>query len=157
MDPGDERAEERASPEWRGYFSRVIRSSLLLVLASLAAACSPDARGDSALPGEAAMPLVERGDEPPVALNPVSPVAYPAALARERIDGVVLLRLFADSAGRLVADSTRVAESSGYPALDSAALAGAAQLRFAPALRRGTPVATAFLQPVHFRHPPEQP
>jgi TonB family protein len=136
----------------------VNHSSFLLVVALFAGiACSPDARGDSALPGEAAMPLVERGDEPPVALNAVSPVAYPAALARERIDGVVLLRLYADSTGRLVADSTRVAESSGYPALDSAALAGAAQLRFAPALRRGTPAATAFLQPVHFRHPPEQP
>jgi TonB family protein len=148
---------ERASAEYRGYFSAVNRSSLLLALAALLSACSPDARGDSALPGEAAMPLVERGDEPPVALNAVSPVAYPPALARERIDGVVLLRLYADSTGRIVADSTRVAESSGYPALDSAALAGAAELRFAPALRRGTPVATAFLQPVHFRHPSEQP
>jgi TonB family protein len=135
----------------------VNRPSLLLAFAALLSACGPDARGDSALPGEAAMPLVERGDEPPVALNAVSPVGYPAALARERIDGVVLLRLYADSTGRIVADSTRVAESSGYPALDSAALAGAAELRFAPALRRGTPVATAFLQPVHFRHPSEQP
>ncbi|HEU4830096.1 MAG TPA: energy transducer TonB [Gemmatimonadales bacterium] len=133
------------------------RSSVLLAFAAAIAACRPDARGGSALPGESAMPLVERGDEPPVALNAVSPVGYPAALARERIDGVVLLRLFADSTGRLVPDSTRVAESSGYPALDSAALAGAAQLRFAPALRRGTPVATAFLQPVHFRHPPGSP
>ena len=133
------------------------RSSLLLASAVFAAACSPDARGDSTLPGDAAMPLVERGDEPPVALNAVSPVGYPAALARERIDGVVLLRLFADSTGRVVADSTRIAESSGYPALDSAALAGASELRFSPALRRGSPVATAFLQPVHFRHPSEQP
>ena len=103
------------------------------------------------------MPLVERGDEPPVALNAVSPLGYPPALARERIDGVVLLRLYVDSTGRLVPDSTRVAESSGYPALDSAALAGAGALRFSPALRRGTPVGTAFLQPVHFRHPSGQP
>ncbi|HEX6644753.1 MAG TPA: energy transducer TonB [Gemmatimonadales bacterium] len=125
---------------------------VLLTVALAAAGCRPETPG-TALPGDAAMPLVERGDEPPVALNAVSPVGYPAALARERIDGVVLLRLFADSAGRLLADSTRIAESSGYPALDSAALAGAAQLRFAPALRRGVPVATAFVQPVHFRHP----
>ena len=46
-----------------------------------------------------------------------------------------------------------MAESSGYSALDSAALAGARKLRFAPARRRGLPVATAFLQPVEFRHP----
>jgi TonB family protein len=64
-----------------------------------------------------------------------------------------VLRLFVDSTGRLVPESSRVAESSGYPALDSAALAGARQLRFAPARRHGLPVATAFLQPVEFRHP----
>jgi outer membrane biosynthesis protein TonB len=50
-------------------------------------------------------------------------------------------------------DSTRIAESSGYPALDSAALAGAAELRFSPALLQGRPVAAPFLQPVHFRSP----
>jgi len=65
----------------------------------------------------------------------------------------VILRLHADSAGRLVSDSTRIAESSGYPALDSAALAAVGDFRFAPALRNGTPVAATFLQPVHFRHP----
>ena len=64
-------------------------------------------------------------DQPPVATNPVSPMEYPQALLDEGIGGRVLLRLFVDSAGRLVPDSTRVAESSGYPALDSAALAGA--------------------------------
>ena len=58
-----------------------------------------------------------------------------------------------DSTGALVRESTRVAESSGYPTLDSAALAGAPALRFAPAESRGTPVATLFLQPVHFRNP----
>ena len=56
----------------------------------------------------------------------------------------MLLRLFADSTrARSLPDSTRVAESSGYPALDSAALAGAAALRFAPARRHGRPVAGA--------------
>src|SRR5439155_748851 len=46
-----------------------------------------------------------------------------------------------------------VAESSGYSGLDSAALAGARKLRFAPARRRGLAVATAFLQPIEFRRP----
>jgi len=50
-------------------------------------------------------------------------------------------------------ESSRVAESSGYPALDSAALTGARQLRFAPARRHGLSIATAFLQPIEFRHP----
>jgi protein TonB len=92
-------------------------------------------------------------DQPPVATNPVSPMEYPQALLDEGIGGRVLLRLFVDSTGRLVSDSTRIAESSGYPALDSAAVSGAAALRFSPALRNGRPIAAPFLQPVHFRNP----
>ena len=89
--------------------------------------------------------------EAPVALNPDVPIAYPPALYDQKVEGDVTLRLFVDSTGKLVPESTRVAEASGYPALDSAALAGSKALRFAPAKRRGVPVATAFLQPVEFR------
>lgn len=89
--------------------------------------------------------------EAPVALNPDVPIAYPPALFEQRVEGDVTLRLFVDSTGKLVPESTRVAEPSGYPALDSAAMAGAVTLRFAPAKRRGVAVATAFLQPVEFR------
>ena len=96
---------------------------------------------------------VQRGDEPPVLVNRVSPVTYPSALLARGIEGKVVLRLFVDTLGRLSPDSTRLAESSGYPAMDSAALAAVAEFRFAPALRNGVPVAAAFLQPVHFRHP----
>jgi protein TonB len=91
--------------------------------------------------------------EAPVALNPDAPVSYPPALFDQKIEGDVMLRLYVDSTGQVVPESTRVAESSGYPALDSAAVAGAAELRYAPAKRRGIPVATAFLQPIEFRHP----
>jgi periplasmic protein TonB len=91
--------------------------------------------------------------EAPVALNPDVPIAYPAALFEQHIEGEVVLRLFTDSTGRLIPESTRVAESSNYPALDSAALAGSARLRFAPGKRRGVAVATTFLQPVEFHHP----
>jgi TonB family protein len=90
-------------------------------------------------------------EEPPVAINPVSPVRYPQALLDQGIEGQVLLRLFVDSSGRVLADSTRIAESSGYPALDSAALVGSPELRFSPARQQGRPVATPFLQPVQFR------
>ncbi len=130
------------------------RSTVLLLLLAVAA-CRSRQDGAAALPA-AAQPVVERGDEPPVAINAVSPVLYPAALAQQGIEGTVLLRLFADSTGRLDADSTRIAESSGYPALDSAALAGGRRLQFAPALLRGAPVAGAFIQPVHFRNPGSQ-
>jgi protein TonB len=91
--------------------------------------------------------------EPPVALNADSPVSYPPALFDQKIEGDVLLRLWVDSIGRVAPESTRVLESSGYPALDSAALAGARGLRYAPAKRRGIPVATSFVQPIEFRHP----
>lgn len=92
-------------------------------------------------------------DQPPVAINPVSPMVYPSALLEQGIEGRVLLRLYADSMGAIIHDSSRIAESSGYPALDSAALNGAATLRFSPALRHGRPVGGPFLQPVQFRNP----
>jgi len=92
-------------------------------------------------------------DMPPVAINPVSPMVYPPALLEQGIEGRVLLRLYVDAQGKLVTDSTRVAESSGYPAFDSAAVRGATSLRFSPALRHGRPVSAPFLQPVHFRNP----
>jgi protein TonB len=89
--------------------------------------------------------------EAPVALNPDVPIAYPPALFDQKVEGDVTLRLFVDSTGKLIPESTRVTEPSGYPALDSAAMAGSATLRFAPAKRHGVAVATAFLQPVEFR------
>jgi TonB family protein len=120
----------------------------------------------AALPGcghrdDGTMKLVDHTDaapaippeEPPVPINSVSPVRYPPALLAQGIEGRVLLRLFVDSSGRVIPDSTRLAESSGYPALDSAALAGSTELRFSPALQQGQPVAAPFLQPVQFRGP----
>jgi TonB family protein len=92
-------------------------------------------------------------EEPPVALNPDPPIQYPPALFDQHVEGSVVLRLFVDSTGRLFPESTKVSESSGYPALDSAAVTGAGRLRFAPGRRRGIPVAASFLQPVEFKHP----
>ena len=121
--------------------------SLLAILSLLS--CSRSDANTVRLPDQTA----RRGDDAPVMINPESPVEYPAALFARGIEGRVILRMYVDEAGRLVADSTRIAESSGYPALDSAAVSAAPQFRFAPALRNGTPVAATFLQPVHFRHP----
>lgn len=101
-------------------------------------------------------PAYSDADQPPVAINPMSPVEYPVPLLEQGIEGRVLLRMFADTHGTLVPDSVRIAESSGYPALDSAAVVGAKSLRYSPALRRGRPIAGAFLQPVHFRSPHTQ-
>jgi len=98
-------------------------------------------------------PGVPPDQEPPVALNADSPIQYPPRLYDQKVEGDVMLRLVVDSIGRLLPESSRVAESSGYPALDSAALTGARRLRFAPARRHGLSIGTAFLQPVEFRHP----
>jgi protein TonB len=91
--------------------------------------------------------------EPPVVTNAESPVRYPPVLFQQNIEGTVLLRLFVDSFGRLAPESTRIAEGSGINGLDSAALASVPTMKFAPARRNGRPVATSFLQPIHFRRP----
>lgn len=117
----------------------------------LLAACSRPDGTVMNLPAD--QPAGPKGDQPPVALNAETPVEYPPALFQQGIEGTVVLHLFVDTLGGIVPDSTRVAEPSGYPALDSAALAAAPRLRFSPALRNGVPVAAPFLQPIHFRNP----
>ncbi len=94
-----------------------------------------------------------RGFDPPVVTNPLAPVEYPLGLFEQRVEGVVRLHLYITESGSIVPESTRIAEGSGYPELDSAALRGVDALKFAPARRDGTPVATSFIQPVYFRHP----
>ena len=91
-------------------------------------------------------------ESPPVALGEPA-VEYPPALFMQGISGSVELRLFVDSAGQVVPESSTVQRTSGYAALDSAALAAAPKLRYAPGRRAGRPVAMTFLQPIHFRHP----
>ena len=120
----------------------------LLLIAFVVTACRGGSKQSDGQTSQAAPPPES---EAPVALNPDVPIAYPPALFDQKVEGDVTLRLFVDSTGKLVPESTRVAEPSGYPALDSAALAGSATLRFAPAKRHGVAVATAFLQPVEFR------
>jgi TonB family protein len=120
---------------------------VILLIAVAVAACRGSPRQTEAQGGGAPPPE----SEAPVALNPDVPIAYPPTLFEQKVEGDVTLRLYVDSTGKLVPESTRVAEPSGYAALDSAALAGARTLRFAPAKRHGVPVATEFLQPVEFR------
>src|SRR5881296_3806874 len=123
--------------------------AITAIVVARAGCHGPPPRADSATGGGQAAPPPE--SEAPVALNPNVPIAYPPALFDQKVEGDVTLRLFVDSTGKLIPESTRVTEPSGYPALDSAALAGASALRFAPGKRHGIPVATAFLQPVEFR------
>jgi TonB family protein len=118
----------------------------------LAAACGAPSDGTMDLPADQ-VASTSRGEEAPVPLDAESPVAYPPSLFDQGIGGTVVLRLFVTEEGAVVPDSTRLQESSGYPALDSAALAAAPQLRYAPATRNGAPVAAPFTQPIIFRAP----
>ena len=119
-----------------------------LVLATLTA-CGVDGADQ----GDTSESDAEPGFESPVLTNPESPVEYPLDLFEQEVEASVILRLYLTEQGTVVPESTRVAESSGYPQLDSAALAGVSSMSFAPARQDGRPVATLFLQPIHFKHP----
>ena len=131
------------------------RLATLLALALIA--CERKSDGTMRLVDRKASTPVTPAEEPPVAINALSPVRYPPALLEQGIEGQVLLRLYVDSTGRVIPDSTRIAESSGYPALDSAALIASPDLRFSPALHQGRPIAAPFIQPVQFRGPRARP
>lgn len=133
---------------------RLPRLAAALGLASLAAGCAGEGARRVAEQLHLATP---RPDVAPVMRNAELPFRYPAAQYVKRVQGNVTLRLFVDEGGHVVPESTRVEESSGVPALDSAALAGARELAFTPAMLRGRPIPISILFPVYFRHPEAAP
>lgn len=124
------------------------------LMAALTAACG---RGDASPRVPPPRDPGPRPDEMPSLLNAELPFRYPASLYTRHVQGNVTLRLFIDRDGRVAADSTTVDEPSGYPALDSAALQGAPELRFVPAKAHGEPISVSILFPVYFRHPEARP
>jgi protein TonB len=88
---------------------------------------------------------------PPVALDGVRNrgPSFPEASRRRGEEGVVRVELFVDPTGR-VAD-VRILESSGFSALDAAAVQAVREWRFRPAQRAGLPVAGSITTAVHFR------
>jgi len=102
---------------------------------------------DAMLPGGAQPEVMPR------LLNRESPFVYPRAQFDARVHGDVLLRLWIDTSGAPVLDSTVVQEHAAVAAFDSAALAGARHVRFSPATQNGQPVAVSVLLPVQFRRP----
>lgn len=88
---------------------------------------------------------------PPEALDTVRNrgPSFPEASRRRGEEGVVRVELFVDPTGR-VAD-VRILESSGFSALDAAAVQAVREWRFRPAQRGGMPVAGSLTTAVHFR------
>ena len=130
-----------------------------LLLALFAVSCD---RGEPAREPAGARSAITRvltgaPDELPSMTNREPPFRYPAELYAKRVQGNVTLRLFVDSTGTVIPDSTRVEETSGEGALDSAAVKGSRDLRFNPARRRGAAIAVSLLYPVYFRHPEAEP
>ena len=101
--------------------------------------------------------IERRPDTLPLMLNKRPPFQYPAALLARKVQANVTLRIHIDSTGRVVPESTTIAESSKVPELDSAAVRGSRDLRFVPAKKRGQPIAVSLLFPVYFRAPGEAP
>ncbi len=91
--------------------------------------------------------------ELPILITTELPFRYPPGLYIEQIQDDVTLRLFIDSLGAVVADSTRVAEPAKYWPFDSAAVQGASRLVFRPARIGERRIPYAVLFPVKFRVP----
>ena len=114
------------------------RRPLELLLVACATGCAPDTP-------------IER----PAPLSGEAPITYPIELWDQNIEGQTLLRVRVTDTGSV--DSTVVIESSGHPAFDSAAMAGARALRFYPARRDGQSIEVWARVPVYFskRPPPD--
>ncbi|HET9011919.1 MAG TPA: energy transducer TonB [Gemmatimonadaceae bacterium] len=131
--------------------SRRIRVLLLLLAGGISPACAENETTQKV--AQAFQAGASGPDEVPRMLNTELPFRYPAALYAQKVQGNVTLRLRIDRDGQVSADSTRIEESSGYAALDSAAVKGSQELHFIPAKLRGEPMPVTILFPVYFRHP----
>ncbi len=128
------------------------RNAVMLLMITIVAGCK---KGD-----RTGLPFQTVGRQPdvaPVMLNKELPFRYPPALYAQKVQGNVTLRIFIDREGAIVPDSTRIAETSGFTALDSAAMKGSRDLKFEPAKTQGQPVPVSILLPVFFRHPDAPP
>ena len=134
----------------------MIRSvALLLVTGLVLAGCIDRQMAQRAI--EAIQTTGERVEVKPVMLNDQLPFRYPPALFASKVQGNVTIRIYIDSTGKVWPESTMVVHSSGYPALDSAAVTGSRRLRFRPAKLRGKPVGVSALLPVFYRYPGARP
>ena len=90
--------------------------------------------------------------EQPTPLYGEIPIDYPLTLWDQDMEGETLLRVRVTDTGTV--DSVEIVQSSGYRAFDSAAVAGAGDLRFRPARRDGKRIEVWAKVPVHFSKRP---
>jgi len=129
-----------------------LRIACAMLLVAYAGACK---KGEgSSLPFQT---VGRQPDVAPVMLNKELPFRYPPALYAQKVQGNVTLRIYIGRDGSIVPDSTRVAETSGFNALDSAAMKGSRDLKFEAAKTQGQAVPVSILLPVYFRHPDAPP
>jgi TonB family protein len=95
----------------------------------------------------------DREVEQPTPLFNDVPIVYPLAMWDQDIEGETLLRVRVTDTGAV--DSVEVVESSGYETFDSAAIAGARDLRFQPARRDGKRIEVWARVPVQFSKRPQ--
>ena len=94
------------------------------------------------------------GDEPVTDPRPISvesPFRYPIEMWDEDVEGEAVVMVHVTDMGGV--DSVYVLESSGRPALDSAAVRGARELDFAPGRRGDRRIAMWAKLPVRFEKP----
>ena len=94
----------------------------------------------------------DRQIEQPTPLYGEVPIEYPLALWDQDVEGSTLLKVRVNDTGGV--DSVVVLETSGHAAFDSAAIAGARELRFRPARRKGRRIEVWAQVPVHFSKKP---
>ncbi|WP_157861444.1 energy transducer TonB [Desulfurivibrio alkaliphilus] len=109
-----------------------------LTSAAEAAGATAKQQSTAAGPITEARPLYRENPPPP----------YPRAAQRRHHQGTVILEVLVNRQGRV--EELQVAESSGYPLLDQAALAAVADWRFEPGRRNGQTITSTVLVPVSF-------
>jgi protein TonB len=90
--------------------------------------------------------------EQPTPLFGELPIEYPLHMWDQDTEGETLLRVRVSDVGMV--DSVEVVQTSGYAAFDSAAVAGARDLRFTPARREGKRITVWAEVPVYFSKRP---
>ena len=102
----------------------------------------------STRPASAASRAGSRVNRDASALATNAPPAYPVEALRNGWEGTVLVEIRTDAMGAVVLAT--LARSSGYPALDAAALTAARAWQFSPRLVEGVPAPDWFQKPVVF-------